>query len=222
MRRVTLGADFKTNFRALVDAVIVLARGGVVAIPTDTLYGLAVDPMSPAAIARLMAVKGRSTDHAVALIGADVAQVVKDLGALPPVAQKLASAFWPGPLTLLLPRPPSIPEALTGGRPLVGVRVPNDDAARELCRFWGHLLTATSANISGEPPSDDPDHVANVFGDSDVGVLLDAGKTRGGPPSTVVDAAGDEIRLIRAGAIAWEDVQACALHKWPRASARRS
>jgi L-threonylcarbamoyladenylate synthase len=209
MRRVTLGRDFKANFRALIDAVIVLSRGGVVAIPTDTLYGLAVDPLSPAAIARLMAVKGRSTEHAVALIGADLAQVVRDLGALPPVAQKLASTFWPGPLTLLLARPRSIPEELTGGRPLVGVRVPNDDAARELCRFWGHVLTATSANISGEPPSDDPDHVARVFADREVGLLLDAGRTPGGPPSTVVDAAGDEIRLIRPGAIAWEDVQAC-------------
>jgi L-threonylcarbamoyladenylate synthase len=209
MRRVTLGTDVKANFRALIDAVIVLARSGVVAIPTDTLYGLAVDPLSPDALARLMTVKGRPTERAVALIGADMAQVVRDLGVLPAVAQKLASTYWPGPLTLLVPRPASIPSELTGGSPLVGVRVPNNDAARELCRFWGHVLTATSANLSGEPPSDDPDHVARVFEDRDVGLLLDAGKTTGGPPSTVVQAVDDDVRLIRPGAIAWDEVQRC-------------
>jgi L-threonylcarbamoyladenylate synthase len=209
MRRVALGSDFRANFRALVEAVIVLARDGVVAIPPDTLYGLAVDPLSAAAIARLMAVKGRSAEQAIALIGADIAQVIADLGALPPVAQKLASKYWPGPLTLLVPRPPSMPAELTGGSPLVGVRVPNDDAARELCRFWGHVLTATSANLSGEPASNDPDHIARVFEDRDVGLLLDRGKTPGGPPSTVVRAADDEIRLIRPGVIAWDEVQEC-------------
>ena len=210
MRRVTLSANFTANFRALIDAVIVLARGGIVAIPTDTLYALAVDPLSSTAIARLMAVKGRPTERAIALIGADAEQVVRDLGELPMMAQKLASTFWPGPLTLLVPRPASIPSALTGGSPLVGVRVPNDDAARELCRFWGHVLTATSANLSGEPASDDPERVARVFADRDVDLLLDGGNTCGGPPSTVVEAAGEEIRLVRAGAIPWDEVQQCA------------
>ncbi|HUK36313.1 MAG TPA: L-threonylcarbamoyladenylate synthase, partial [Vicinamibacterales bacterium] len=163
----------------------------------------------PAAIARLMAVKGRPAERAVALIAADASQVVSDVGELPPIAQKLASAFWPGPLTLLLPRPASIPAELTGGSTLVGVRVPNDDTARELCRFWGHVLTATSANISGEPASDDPDHVAKVFEHSDVGLLLDSGKTPGGPPSTVIQAVDGDVRVIRAGAIAWDEVERC-------------
>ncbi len=209
MRRVTLGADAQANLRAFIDAVIVLARGGVVAIPTDTLYGLAADPTSLAAIDRLMTVKGRSAERAIALVGADLAQVVEDLGALPPLAQTLASRYWPGPLTLLVPRPDAMPPELTGGRPLVGVRVPNDPTTRELCRVWGHLLTATSANISGEPPSNDPNVVARVFEQRDVALLLDAGFTPGGAPSTVVEAVGDDVRLIRPGAIAWEDVQAC-------------
>ncbi len=213
MRRVKLGADSIANLRAFIDAVIVLARGGLVAIPTDTLYGLAVDPFSRDAIARLTTVKGRSSERAIALIASDTAQVVADLGELPPLAHKLASAFWPGPLTLLVPRPSAVPAELTGGSSLVGVRVPNDDTARELCRFWGHVLTATSANLSGEPASDDPDYVARVFQDRDVALLLDAGKTRGGPPSTVVEAVTDDIRLIRPGAIAWEDVQACVRAK---------
>jgi L-threonylcarbamoyladenylate synthase len=112
-------------------------------------------------------------------------------------------------LTLLVERPSSIPAALTGGSHLVGVRVPNDDI-RELCRACGHLLTATSANLSGEPPSDDPDDIARVFASSDVDLLLDSGKTPGGPPSTVVVANDDEFRLVRAGAIAWDEVQRCA------------
>src|SRR5712671_496589 len=117
MRRVT----------SLADAADVIRRGGIVAIPTDTLYGLAVDPFSSAAIARLFAVKGRSAERAVALIASDLEQVVAQVGVLPAQAQRLASAYWPGPLTLLLSRPASMPAELTGGSDRVGVRVPGHD-----------------------------------------------------------------------------------------------
>ncbi len=213
MRRIAIGGDPSANLAALADAVAVISRGGVVAIPTDTLYGLAVDPFSSAAISRLFAVKGRADARAVALIAADVEQVTAQLGALPPMAQRLAAAYWPGPLTMLVARPASIPAQLTGESEQVGVRVPAHDVARELCRSCGHLLTATSANISGEPASDDPDHIARVFGLSDVEVLLDAGKTPGGPPSTIVSVVGNDIHLVRPGAISWDEVQACAQGK---------
>ena len=213
MRRIAIGGDPSANLAAVADALAVISRGGVVAIPTDTLYGLAVDPFSTAAISRLFAVKGRADARAVALIAADVEQVTAQLGALPPVAQRLAAAYWPGPLTMLLARPDSIPAQLTGESAHVGVRVPAHDLARELCRACGHLLTATSANISGEPPSDDADHIARVFAPSDVELLLDAGKTPGGPPSTIVSVTGDDIHLVRPGAISWDEVQACAQGK---------
>ncbi len=213
MRRVAIGGDPSANLAACVDAAAVISRGGVVSIPTDTLYGLAVDPFSSTAISRLFAVKGRTSERAVALIAADVEQVIAQLGALPPIARRLAAAYWPGPLTLLVARPDSIPAELTGGSDRVGVRVPADDVARELCRACGHLLTATSANRSGEPASDDPDHIADVFASSDVELLLDAGKTPGGPPSTIVSVVGDDVQLVRPGAISWEDVQACARPK---------
>src|SRR4051812_1465158 len=204
MRRVPL----LTSLQA---AAEVIRRGGVVAIPTDTLYGLAVDPFSSEAIARLFAVKGRTAERAVALIAADVDQVVDQIGVLPASAQRLASEYWPGPLTLLLPRPAAMPVELTGGRDRVGVRVPNHDVARALCRACGHLLTATSANASGEPPSDDPDHIERVFASSEVELLLDDGKTPGGPPSTIVDILGDgALHLIRPGAIDFDEVQSCA------------
>ena len=213
MRRVAIGGDPSSHTAALVMAVTVIRNGGVVAIPTDTLYGLAVDPCSPAAISRLFSVKGRSAERAVALVASDVDQVIAQLGALSPVARRLASKYWPGPLTLLVPRPASIPAELTGGGAQVGVRVPDHLVTRELCRQCGHLLTATSANISGEPASDDPDDVARALAASDVEVLLDAGRTPGGPPSTIVSVAGDFVHLVRPGAIPWDEVQACAQEK---------
>jgi L-threonylcarbamoyladenylate synthase len=210
MRRVPSGSDPRARLTALADAVSVIHRGGIVAIPTDTLYGLAVDPFSSAAVSRLFAVKGRSREQALALVAADVEQVVRQLGELPELARRLASHYWPGPLTLLVDRPASLPAELTGTSDRVGVRVPNSDVTRELCRACGQLLTATSANMSGEPASDDPDHVARVFAASDVELLLDAGRTPGGPPSTIVDVRHDHVHLIRPGAIDWDEVQACA------------
>ena len=201
MRRVT----------SVAHAAAAIRGGGVVAIPTDTLYGLAADPFSPAAIARLFAVKGRSAGRAVALIAADVEQVIAQVGPLAATARRLAAAYWPGPLTMLLARPASIPAELVGGGDRVGVRVPDHDVARDLCRACGHVLTATSANVSGEPASNDPDHIARVFADSDVELLLDAGKTPGGAPSTIVDVLDDGvIHLVRPGAIEWEEIETCA------------
>jgi L-threonylcarbamoyladenylate synthase len=201
MRRVT----------SVLEAAEVIRRGGLVAFPTDTLYGIAADPFSRAALTRLFALKGRSTERAIALIAGDVTQVVEQIGALSPTASRLASSYWPGPLTLLLPRPSSIPEELTGGSDRVGVRVPNHDIARAFSRACGCLLTATSANLSGKPASNHPDDVAAVFSSSALDLLLDGGKTPGGPPSTIVDVLDDgALHLIRPGAIDWEEVQACA------------
>lgn len=207
MRRVAIDAR-QPAAAALAEAVAILDAGGVVAMPTDTLYGLAADPFSSEAVARVFAVKGRPADRAMPLVAADVDQVVNRLGPLSDLARRLASKYWPGPLTLLVARPSSIPADVTGGRVEIGVRVPAHAVTRELCRVSGRLLTATSANLSGEPPSNDPDDIERAF-PTGVDLLLDAGRTPGGPPSTIVDVTGSEPRLVRAGAIAWEDVQAC-------------
>jgi L-threonylcarbamoyladenylate synthase len=209
MRRVAIDAE-RPSADVLSGAAAIIRAGGVVAMPTDTLYGLAADPFSPAAIARVFAVKGRSVERALALVAADVDQVVAQLGALPAVARNLASKYWPGPLTLLVARPSSLSAELTGGSDEVGVRVPAHAVTRALCRACGHVLTATSANVSGAPAPDDPDQVARALATSDVDLLLDAGKTPGGPPSTIVSVVNDGVRLIRPGAIPWDDVQACA------------
>jgi L-threonylcarbamoyladenylate synthase len=211
MRRIAIDAR-QPAATALAEAAAILRAGGVVAMPTDTLYGLAADPFSSAAITRVFAVKGRSAERAMPLVAADVDQVVRQIGPLSEVAQRLASMYWPGPLTLLVARPPSIPAEVAGGRGEIGVRVPAHTVPRELCRVCGCLLTATSANLSGEPPSNDPDAVARslgIAGPWGVDLLLDAGRTPGGAPSTIVDVTGRDVRLVRPGAIAWDDVQAC-------------
>ncbi len=210
MRRIAIGGDPRARVQALAAAAAVVGGGGVVAIPTDTLYGLAVDPFSTPAIERLFAVKGRSAARGIALVAADLDQVIARLGGLSAMERRLAARYWPGPLTLLIARPPSIAPELTGGSDRVGVRVPDHDVTRDLCRACGIPLTATSANLSGEPPSDDPEHIARVFASSDVDLLLDAGRTPGGPPSTIVAATDDGVHLIRPGAIDFDEVQACA------------
>ena len=142
------------------------------------------------------------------LIAADIEQIERWLSPVPPAGRRLAAAYWPGPLTLLVARPPALPAAVTGGLEQVGVRVPAHAVARELCRVCGRPLTATSANRSGAPASADPDAVATALDDG-VSLLLDAGHTRGGPPSTIVEVSGSDVRLVRSGAIPWDDVQAC-------------
>jgi L-threonylcarbamoyladenylate synthase len=207
MRRVTIDA-LQPAAAVLDEAAAIIAAGGVVAMPTDTLYGLAADPFSAAAVARVFAIKGRPTERAMPLVAANLEQVMSQIGGLSDAAARLAAQYWPGPLTLLVARPPSIPADVAGGRNEIGVRVPAHAVTRELCRVCGRLLTATSANPSGAPPTNDPGEVARAL-PATVDLLLDAGRTPGGAPSTIVDVTGRDVRLVRPGAISWDDVLAC-------------
>jgi L-threonylcarbamoyladenylate synthase len=194
---------------ALVERAARLVRNGaIVALPTDTFYGLAADPFSVDAVSRIFIAKGRSHDQALPLVAADAAQIEAQLGALPDGAARLAARFWPGPLTLLLEAPSSLAPAVSAGTSRVGVRVPAHEVTRALCRAAGTVLTATSANPSGEAATDDPDVVERSLGAA-LAALVDAGRTPGGQPSTIVDVTGGEPRLIRSGAIRWEEVLAC-------------
>ena len=188
------------------EAIRVLAEGGIVAIPTDTVYGIAVALETPNGIERLYAAKQRPPDKAIALLLADAAQA-GEIGVLSPVAEALAGAFWPGGMTLVVPRQADrpLPAALTGGAlapgaiPTVGLRVPDHDAPRALARALGPLPT-TSANRSGEPECRDADEIEARLGDA-VDLILDGGPAAGGPASTVVDLTGAEPRLLREGAV---------------------
>ncbi len=206
MRRLVVDAA-NPDGRALEDAAFVIRSGGIVAVPTDTLYGLAVDPFNVDAMERLFAAKDRPADRAVALIAADLAQVVEHVGWLPPQALRLASQFWPGPLTILIRAPEKMAQALVGSSGSVGVRVPAHAVAQAICRASERPLTATSANVSGQPAPLHPDAVERALAGR-IDLLIDAGPAPGGPPSTIVDASTPRVRLVRAGAIPWSAVQA--------------
>ena len=191
---------------AIQEAAKWIRNGGVVAIPTDTLYGLACDPFRADAVARVFAVKGRAAERALPLIAADAAQVAAHLGTLTPLGARLAERFWPGPLTLILAAPASLARDVTGDTGTVGVRVPADDVARAIAAACERPVTATSANISGGPSTSDPNEVERTLGDR-IDLLIDTGATRGGSPSTIVDVTSAQPRLVRAGAIAWDEIQ---------------
>lgn len=185
----------------LAQVAAALADGAVVAFPTDTFYGLAVDPRNERAVARLYALKGRSAASALTLIAADPEQAAR-AASFGPAARKLAARWWPGPLTIVAAALPAIPATTLAGGRTVGVRVPDDAVARGIARAFGYCITATSANVSGRPPSISAGEVRAAL--PDVDVIVDAGAARGGAPSTIVDATTDAVRLVRAGAIAWE------------------
>ncbi len=196
------------DMAVLEKAARVIRDGGVIALPTDTLYGLAADPFRTGAVARVFAAKGRSAGRGLPLIAADLGQIAACLGRLPPIGERLAQMFWPGPLTLLVEAPPTLAAEVTGGTGRVGVRVPAHEVARRVCIACAMPLTATSANLSDEPPTSDPDEVERTLRER-IDLLLDAGRTAGGAPSTIVDVTGPTPRLVRTGAIAWEDLLAC-------------
>jgi L-threonylcarbamoyladenylate synthase len=185
-------------------AVDVLRDGGVVAYPTDTVYGLAVDPRSADAVRRLFAVKARQAGHAVPVIAADFEQVEK-AAAFDPQSARAARAFWPGPLSLILPGKGAFRPEILAGDGSVAVRVPAQALARALADGLGFCITATSANLSGEPPAATASAVAQSLGDR-IDFVLDGGHSPGGAPSTIADLRGGAPRLVRAGAIEWDRV----------------
>ena len=187
----------------LAEAVAFLRQGGVVAFPTDTLYGLAVDPSAPASVARLFALKGRPITAAVPFVAASREQVDRWC-VLSAAAARLADAFWPGPLSLICDAPGSIVPAIHAELGTVAVRVPAHAVARALAAAWGSPLPATSANISGQPPAV---HAHELAGLSSPHLLvIDAGPAAGGAPSTIVDARNEPPALVREGAVAWDRV----------------
>ena len=182
-----------------------LAEGEVVAVPTDTVYGLAVDPTQPEAVARLFALKGRPDDVPLPILVAGPEQVALVAGELEVAAAALASRFWPGPLTLVVPRRAGFTVDLGGpaaARQTVGVRRPDHPVVVALCELLGPLAV-TSANLHGAPPATSADEVAAAFAGSDQpAVVLDGGRCDG-VPSTVVECRGPASRCLREGALAW-------------------
>lgn len=182
-----------------------LAAGGIVAFPTDTWYGLAVDVREPAAVESLFDLKGRAAQAALPLIAGSRAQVEAVTGPLSARELALAAAFWPGPLSLVRDAPAWMPPFVHGGLGTVAVRVPDHRIARCLAEACGGLSAATSANRSGEPPAGDASSLGAIAADPRV-LVIDGGPTRGGAPSTLVDVRGAAPVCVRDGAIAWSRV----------------
>jgi tRNA threonylcarbamoyl adenosine modification protein (Sua5/YciO/YrdC/YwlC family) len=188
------------------DAASALAAGAVVGVPTDTVYGLAVDPSRPGATAALFALKERPADLALPVLVAGVAQVrvLVAPGAWSPEAVRLADAFWPGALTMVLARRPGLEWELGGDPATIGVRYPAAEPVLRLCRAVGPLAT-TSANRHGEPPLTTAAEVVRQFGDAVA--VVDGGRCDA-MASTVVDLLAAPATCVRRGAISWEDITA--------------
>ncbi len=182
-----------------------LRAGGIVAFPTDTFYGLAVDPTNTAAVRALFDLKGRDARVAMPLIAASMAHVRAVAGPINDASLRLARAAWPGPLSLVLDASPAVATDVHAGRGTIAIRIPAHRVASELAEAFGGAITATSANVSGEPPVSSADALGVIGRDPRV-FVIDGGATPGGVPSTIVDARGDAPVLIRDGAIAWNRV----------------
>ena len=185
----------------LLEAAEVIATGGIVAFPTDTVYGVGTDPWDEAAIRRLAELKARDPSKPIALLLSDASALPRVCENLTEVAEQLAREFFPGPLTMVVRAAADLPHALSGGRGTVGIRVPDHDDARRFIHECGGILAATSANLSGRPPATSALDVVAALGDG-VDFVLDGGPTGVAEPSTVVDMTAVPPRILREGALA--------------------
>ncbi|MGI6655498.1 MAG: L-threonylcarbamoyladenylate synthase [Desulfobulbus sp.] len=188
-------------------AIQLLRSGGVVAFPTETYYGLAVDPWQPRALERLYRVKQRSRTLPTLVLVAGPEQMSLLAAEVPAVYDPLIRAFWPGPLTLVCPARPGLPELLTGQTGTVGLRHSPSPVANRLIAALGRPITATSANISGQPAATTAAEAANFLGDK-VDLILDGGATPGGCGSTLVGLRNGTPVCLREGKIPFSSVAA--------------
>ena len=186
------------------EAAACIRAGQIVAIPTDTVYGLAADPFQPAAVERLFRLKGRPENKPILLLVDSLGQVERLTSRRPQALDRLAARFWPGPLTLILPAAAFVPERITAGTGTVAVRMPGSLLTRRLIRAARAPLTGTSANRSGRPAARSAREVWEQFAGERL-LVLDGGPAPSEIPSTIVDLTG-EPRIVREGAVPGEAV----------------
>lgn len=190
----------------LSDAARSLAKGGLVAFPTETVYGLGADATNPEAVARIYEAKGRPSDNPMIVHVSDVEQILPLIAEWPDVAKRLAARFMPGPLTLVLKRSDKIPDVVSAGLDTVGIRMPENTVARHLIRMAAVPVAAPSANRSGRPS---PTLAAHVWQDMEgrIDYIVDGGQTSVGVESTVLDVSSHRgPRILRPGAVTYEDL----------------
>jgi L-threonylcarbamoyladenylate synthase len=182
------------------EARAILQRGGVIAVPTETFYALAVNPFQAEALVRLFALKDRDLGKPVLVLVDGPERLNQVTREVPDLARRLMEKFWPGPLSIIFPSLPHLPRLLTGGTGTIAVRQPRQALTCRLIAALGFPITGTSANRAGRRPHVRADEVAKEFGDQP-DLILAAGPCPGGLPSTIVDVTGALPRLVRAGAI---------------------
>jgi L-threonylcarbamoyladenylate synthase len=190
-------------------AAAALKAGQLVAFPTETVYGLGANASNPTAVKKIFELKGRPTSHPVIVHLLDTQHLDRWALDMPADAKKLAAAFWPGPLTLVVKRAPAVSDTITGGQDTVAVRVPSHPIARQLLAAFGGGIAAPSANRFGHVSPTRAEHVRDEFGD-DVGIVLDGGDCKIGLESTIVACIGDTPRLLRPGSITLSQLKAVA------------
>lgn len=206
MANVVVVDTLEKTHRAVHRASEILSQGGLVIFPTETVYGLAADALSDEAVRRVWEVKGRPSDKPLPVQVADVDGLRLLWREVPEELLPLIHAFMPGPLTLVYWRSALVPDIVTAGVDTVGVRIPNHPVALALLRAFGRPIVAPSANLSGEEP---PSRVEEVSPDllEKVDLVLDAGDTGGGVPSTVLDVTVRPARILRAGAVSPDELR---------------
>ena len=182
----------------------VIRDGGVVCFPTDTTYGLAVDPNNAAAVQRLLHIKGRGEGKPILLL-VDSLEMTDAVAQPPPEFESLAAGFWPGPITFVVPARSCVSGRITAGTGTVGVRWPGADIPLRLVSACGHPLTATSANRSGRPAARTADEAVDQLGD-DLDAVVDAGRLPGAAASTVLDLTANPPALLREGRVPYRDL----------------
>ena len=186
-------------------AAAIIRRGGLVAIPTETVYGLGADGLNEEAVASIFAAKGRPQDNPLILHVAEPGEIEKFCHSIPEAAYTLAERFWPGPLTMVLPARDIVPKRTTGGLSTVAVRCPDNEITRAIIRLAGVPIAAPSANLSGKPSTTTAAHVLHDH-DGKIDAIVDGGPCRVGVESTIVDLTDEHPRLLRPGGITPEQL----------------
>lgn len=187
-------------------AVKAVRSGGIVAYPTETTYGLAVDPFNEEAVEKLFKLKGRNDKNPISLIVSDIGMARSLVKEIPALAEQLMEKFWPGPLTIIFKAADTIPKTITAGTGKVGLRVSSSLVAGKLVTLANSPITATSANPTGKEPAQRAEEVAEYFYDK-IDVIIDGGLLTEATPSTVVDITGDKLIIVREGKIRREDLE---------------
>jgi L-threonylcarbamoyladenylate synthase len=182
------------------EAARIISTGGLIAFRTDTFYGLGVDPLNSAAVAKIRKLKGREDNKPILVLISDMDQLDRFVGEKSGIFGLVAVGHWPAPLTLIGPARAELPLELTARTKTIGVRLPDDENVRALVRACGGALTATSANVSGEPPARTAKEVEEYF-PKGINLIIDGGDVTATEPSTVLDLSEAEPRLVREGAI---------------------